>query len=93
MLSIFSRPVDHTIPHDVPYLSAEPIRVQQWKHRLEAIPAAMRVGLVWAGNPTFGNDRHRSIPLQSFRANFAEVQGVKFFSLQKGPEASTTDAS
>ncbi|HEY8748722.1 MAG TPA: tetratricopeptide repeat protein [Tepidisphaeraceae bacterium] len=72
-----------TIPHDVPYLSAEPIRVQQWKQRLKAIPAAMRVGLVWAGNPTFGNDRHRSIALEAF-ALLAKVDGVRFFSLQKG---------
>jgi ADP-heptose:LPS heptosyltransferase len=47
----------------------------------------LRVVLVWAGNPTFRNDRYRfrSIDLAQFAPLF-EVEGVHFYSLQLGPE-------
>jgi Flp pilus assembly protein TadD len=43
----------------------------------------LRVGLVWAGNPTYRNDRNRSIPLAAL-SPLESVPGVRFFSLQKG---------
>ncbi|RAI45384.1 tetratricopeptide repeat protein [Rhodoplanes roseus] len=42
----------------------------------------LRVGLVWAGNPGFANDRHRSIPLSTL-APLLALDGVQFVSLQK----------
>jgi tetratricopeptide (TPR) repeat protein len=41
-----------------------------------------RIGIAWQGNPTFPNDRERSIPLLSF-APLAAVTGVRLYSLQK----------
>lgn len=42
----------------------------------------LRVGLVWAGNPAFANDRHRSIPLATL-APLLALSGIGFVSLQK----------
>jgi ADP-heptose:LPS heptosyltransferase len=46
----------------------------------------LKIGLAWAGNPQFGTDQTRSLNLRQL-APLAAVQGVKFFSLQKGHAA------
>lgn len=68
-------------PH--PYLAAEPGPRAAWAGRL-ARQAGLRVGLVWAGNPTFKGDRARSPGLPAFLP-LLDVPGVSFLSLQKGP--------
>lgn len=74
-----------TVPADVPYLHAEPERVEFWRRRLGPRPAAarLRVGLVWAGNPDFKDDRRRS-PGLDVLLPLLGVAGVAFFGLQKG---------
>jgi Flp pilus assembly protein TadD len=80
-----------SIPCDVPYLAAEPGLVQAWARRLSATDG-LRVGLVWAGQarpwlPGFTNlDRRRSTTLATL-APLAEIPGIRFISLQKGPAA------
>ena len=49
-----------TIPSPGRYLKADPARRAAWAARL---PAGLRVGLVWAGNPAHSNDRRRSAPI------------------------------
>jgi tetratricopeptide (TPR) repeat protein len=71
------------IPSDVPYLQAEPKRVDFWRQRLREV-AGYKVGIVWQGRPDFRADRDRSIPLAAF-APLAAVDGVRLLSLQKGP--------
>lgn len=44
---------------------------------------ALQVGLVWSGNPTFANDRQRSIPPEHL-ATLLDVAGAEFHSLQFG---------
>jgi hypothetical protein len=44
----------------------------------------LRVGLVWAGNPTHANDRYRSMPFSAL-APILAVPGVTFYSHQLGP--------
>jgi hypothetical protein len=44
----------------------------------------LKIGIVWAGNPTHKNDRNRSARLGDF-LRFCGVPGTRFFSLQKGP--------
>jgi hypothetical protein len=70
----------------VPYLSADPARVQHWAPRLAAPSGVRRVGLAWAGNPQHENDRRRSIPLGTF-APLAGVPNVRYVSLQVGARA------
>jgi tetratricopeptide (TPR) repeat protein len=72
-----------TIPASVPYVSADPLRVVEFRERLAAEPPGFKVGIAWAGNPVHGNDRDRSIAMQAL-APLALVPGIRFFSLQKG---------
>ncbi len=77
------------IPQDVPYLPADPLEAHAWAERLSA--NGLRVGLVWAGNPKHTRDRLRSIALEQL-GRLTRMQGVTFYSLQKGA-ASTDPAS
>jgi hypothetical protein len=86
-----------TIPSEVPYLTADPLQVEGWRRRLAEL-RNIRVGLVWAGSPRPDQpeanrvDRRRSVTLEHF-AKLADVPGVSFVSLQKGPAASQTRSS
>ncbi len=71
-----------TIPAEIPYVFPDPQRVEHWRTRL-AEYGGLKVGIAWQGNPKYGGDRYRSIPLRYFTA-LARVPGVTFFSLQKG---------
>ena len=79
---VFGTQMD-TIPHRVPYLSAEPELAARWNERLKEV-GGLKVGIVWAGSPTHGNDRNRSIGLAPF-ARLAGIPGVSLVSIQKGP--------
>ncbi|ALG75510.1 hypothetical protein VY88_28250 [Azospirillum thiophilum] len=72
-----------TVPSRVPYLRAEPELAARWGERLKGV-AGLKVGIVWAGSPTHGNDRNRSIGLAPF-ARLAAIPGVSLVSIQKGP--------
>lgn len=76
----------HDIPAAVPYLRAEPEQVARWRDRLRPPGAGtgLRVGLVWAGNPEFRDDRNRSPGLEAFLP-LLETPNVRFYALQKGP--------
>jgi len=69
------------IPAEIPYLRADPSRVERWAQRLPA--GGFRIGICWQGNPRRVVDRGRSIPLQAF-APLARLPGVRLISLQKG---------
>jgi hypothetical protein len=72
-----------TIPSEVPYLPAPPQPLRQvWDERLGPHDK-MRIGLVWCGNRAHGDDRQRSMPLQTM-CRLLDVK-ARFFSLQKEP--------
>ncbi|WP_144143648.1 tetratricopeptide repeat protein [Paraburkholderia sp. BCC1884] len=74
-----------TLAADVPYLFADAMKIAAWHKRLNATALETRkVGLVWAGSPTFGNDRYRSITLADLNP-LSEVRNVSWCALQKGP--------
>lgn len=71
-----------TIPAEVPYLTALPERRDFWRRRLAGL-GRYRVGLVWAGRPTHGNDANRSMALARF-ADLLSDERFDFVSVQKG---------
>ena len=75
-----------TIPGGIPYLHADPALAETWARRIAGLvpPGFLRVGIVWAGRPTHGNDHNRSLPLPAL-APLLAVEGVAFLALQKGP--------
>jgi Tfp pilus assembly protein PilF len=75
-----------SIPSRTPYLgSPDPRRTGFWKARI-ARTGTLRVGLAWAGSASNSNDATRSMRLSEM-APLAQIPGVSFFSLQKGPAA------
>ena len=74
------------IPASIPYLAAEPQKAAHWRSRLDKLlpDDFRRVGLVWAGRPTHGNDFNRSMRLSEL-APLMEVKETAFVSLQMGP--------
>jgi len=74
------------VPAALPYIAVDPGRTARLAPLVAAAPGEFKVGLVWKGNPRFENDRERSLPSLSVLAPLAGVDGVRFFSLQKGEE-------
>lgn len=80
----------HTVD-DIPrypegYLAADTILAATWCEKINGMSRSernLRVGIVWGGNPEHGNDRHRSIPLDTFKQLF-DLPNMEFYSLQKG---------
>jgi len=69
-----------TVPASVPYLAAEPARIDAWSEKLGA--DGFRIGINWAAGHR-GDRRRRDIPLAAF-APLAALPGVRLISLQKG---------
>ena len=71
----------NTLPVNVPYLSADPVRVDKWE-KILGPKVGIRIGIAWRGNPSHQCDKERSIPLAAFQS-LAEIEGVTLVSLQK----------
>jgi Flp pilus assembly protein TadD len=74
------------IPAPIPYIQADPAKAERWRKRIEALvpKGYRRLGLVWAGRPTHGNDFNRSMTLGTL-APLAALDKVALLSLQMGP--------
>lgn len=75
-----------TIPA-TPYLAADPALAAIWRQRLRD---GIKVGLVWRGNPTFKQDRLRSLPSPALLAPLFALPGLRFFTLVKSLQAGET---
>lgn len=75
-----------TIPAAIPYVQAPADRLDPWRQMVDRLSPrpALRVGLVWHGNPASENDAQRSLPSLQTLAPLWRATGVQFFSLQKG---------
>jgi hypothetical protein len=74
-----------TLPHDVPYLSADPARVKAWAGKLGT--EKFKIGINWApGHADRTQTSRRDIELKYF-APLAALPGVELISLQKGAPA------
>jgi tetratricopeptide (TPR) repeat protein len=74
----------HDIPHTAPYIIRHACRPQMWRGRLRA-RQAMLVGLRWGSERDRELPGTRSIPLALVEP-FARTPGVRFVSLQDGPQ-------
>ena len=79
-----------TVPREVPYLHADPARVEEARALLAAAGAGLKVGLVWSGAVGNGYNRRRAVPLAQL-APLLEIPGVRWFSLHKGDDGITAD--
>ncbi len=79
--------VAHLVPGvlaETPYMSVSAERIGSWPARAKKLAGSRRkIGIVWAGSPTFGNDQFRSMPFAAW-SPLAEVANIEWFSLQKG---------
>ncbi|MFP4896952.1 tetratricopeptide repeat protein [Paraburkholderia sp. CNPSo 3155] len=86
----FGTTVD-TIPGSLPYVHAMPERLEYWRNELPA--EGLRIGLVWKGRGTHGNDHNRSLRDISDLAPLWSVPGLTFVSLQHGLRDESRQAS
>lgn len=75
---------ERQIPAEVPYLAADPARVEAWAARLP--PGELRIGIAGQDNPGGDIDSGRSIPLAAL-APIARIPGVRLVSLEKHDDA------
>ena len=85
---VFSTTLD-SLPAAVPYLLADPASRSRWNKKTGG--AALRVGIVWAGNPATKRDHFRSPGAASVMPLFA-IPGVDFIVLQVGAGREGLDA-
>lgn len=85
-LPLHFRTTVDTVPAALPYLAPDPDRVARFAPLLAAAPGALKVGLVWKGNPRFENDAARSLPGFATLAPLLQVPGIRWFSMQKDEE-------
>lgn len=79
-----------------PHITTDPLLDEVWKHKVGQYwdGRAIKVGIVWAGDPRHGNDFARSVPLTQFLKilfgfrDFAPVPNLQMFSFQVGKGAS-----
>jgi hypothetical protein len=74
-----------TIPSNAPYFDVEMLRRRKGKDAFTplATSSQRKVGIVWAGSPTYRNDRRRSCRLEDLMP-ILHMPGIEFYSLQKG---------
>jgi hypothetical protein len=70
-----------SIPNSMPYISANASMVANWQKKLGET-SCLRVGLTWAGNPSFVADHKRSLDFSQL-SPLLKLSGIQFFSLQK----------
>jgi len=75
-----------TIPAMIPYITNDPTYTEKWKNKIDWADSRFRIGLAWAGNPGFKQNRYRNCELENFLP-LTQLPRVIFYSLQKGEEA------
>jgi hypothetical protein len=80
------------VPPPVPIHVPQASRAKMSALMGQCPPGIMRVGIVWSGRVTFGENKLRATSLNAFM-RLAEVPSVRLYSLQKdGPSAELDDA-
>jgi tetratricopeptide (TPR) repeat protein len=74
------------IPAEIPYITADSQLSRRWRDRLQQDAARLKIGLVWAGRMKAERERRRSCSLELF-SSLSHINGITFYSLQKGERA------
>ena len=77
-----------TIPNQVPYLIADPIRAARWQNRIATLglpPSTRKIGIVWKSGTGMKTAELRSLSMQRI-APLLNQPGCVWFSLQKEPD-------
>ena len=74
-------------PHGYPPARLKPSAQQpeRWSRLLARAAGRLRVGMLWSGNETYANNRHRAASLADFLP-LVELPSVQLYSLQKGTQ-------
>jgi tetratricopeptide (TPR) repeat protein len=89
-LPLSFRTTMNTIPAQVPYLAADPQKVQLWSEQLVAdepseSPRRPRIGVAWSGSPVGRHNHNKSISFATLEPMIEALgERAHFISLQKG---------
>jgi tetratricopeptide (TPR) repeat protein len=72
--------MNNATTNNVPYLSAEPDRIDKWRNHLAG--PHLKIGIAWQGNRKSAADVGRSFGVEMF-AQIAKLPGVRLICLQK----------
>ncbi len=72
-----------TIPAQVPYLTVNRAKSEEWQARLADNGPELKVGIAWTGNPKHFGNLYRSCTPETF-APLTRVPGIRLYSLQVG---------
>jgi FKBP-type peptidyl-prolyl cis-trans isomerase 2 len=70
------------IPADTPYTTADPLAVRQWKEKMASDQSKFKVGIAWAGDPSYKKDHLRSLRLKDLKT-LLRMKDISFYQLQK----------
>lgn len=80
-LPLYYRRSVQDFPRHPGYLKADPVRTREWRGKLHALGAGLKIGISWRGGTAVSRVALRSIPLEGWERLFA-LAGVRFVSLQ-----------
>ncbi|MDK2123223.1 hypothetical protein [Parachitinimonas caeni] len=69
-------------PSPPPYLKPPSETVEHWQQKLSS-DRRLKIGIVWAGNPAYGNDKYRSTHLSDWSPLLAIQNQISLYSIQK----------
>jgi tetratricopeptide (TPR) repeat protein len=70
------------IPANTPYITADPLAVLQSKKNIASDQSKLKVGIAWAGDPSYKKDRLRSLKLIDILP-LIQMKDISFYKLQK----------
>jgi tetratricopeptide (TPR) repeat protein len=87
-LPLALRTEPHTVPAEIPYLSADEASLTKWSEQIGAL-ARPRVAIAWSGNASHFNDRNRSLPFAKLAPLFSTQ--ARFISIQREVRSDDAD--
>jgi tetratricopeptide (TPR) repeat protein/glycosyltransferase involved in cell wall biosynthesis len=82
-LPFFLRPDLNSFPQYESYLMPDPVKVDLWRDRFNALGNGLKIGVSWRGGAKASEKRIRSTVLEQWQPLFA-ITGVHFINLQYG---------